>query len=364
MHRIHAIVHDICDAYWDRHMGALDEHGRPGYVPDPTYLRRHPPKMNISDDVCSIALGKGNEGPDGGTGLLKIRVDEPSLTRTKKVLCMVYTYEHRHSHVRAIAETWGPKCDGFVAASNKTDPSIGAVNILHEGPEAYHNMWMKVVAMYKYAYKHFIHDYDFFHFGGDDMYVIPENLRHTISTGNWKGPWNESQPLMLGGSYGISRRLRFCGGGAGYTLNTVALRLLVEKLMSKVDCRPHWQGSDEDILIAKCFFYTTGLQCLDTNDEKMEARYHPYSVDRHASWHKKRPLLNWKLLASPFHNITMKERLGQISERSVSFHLKTESGVDQQLSMRRLHAILYRLCPENSTLNISAETPQSILTPT
>jgi hypothetical protein len=30
---------------------------------------------------------------------------------------------------------FSPKCDGFMVGSTKTDPSIGAVNIPHEGPE-------------------------------------------------------------------------------------------------------------------------------------------------------------------------------------------------------------------------------------
>ena len=30
------------------------------------------------------------------------------------------------------------KCDGFIAASTETVPSIDAVSILHDGPEQYH----------------------------------------------------------------------------------------------------------------------------------------------------------------------------------------------------------------------------------
>jgi hypothetical protein len=40
------------------------------------------------------------------------------------------------SHLLALAAIiHRPKCDGFMVGSNKTDPSIGAVNIVHEGPE-------------------------------------------------------------------------------------------------------------------------------------------------------------------------------------------------------------------------------------
>ncbi|KAL7581373.1 hypothetical protein ACA910_021965 [Epithemia clementina (nom. ined.)] len=359
LYRIHAILTGVCDAYWDRYLGALDEQGRPGYVHDPTFLRNNPPKLNLSDGNCNVSLGQGDEGPSGAEGMVKIRTDLPESMQTKKVLCMVYTHEGRHAQVAAVAETWGPKCDGFLAASNKTDRSIGAVNILHEGPEAYDNMWMKVVSIFKYAHKHYINDFDFFHIGGDDMYVIAENLRYTISTGNWKAPWNTSEPLMLGGSVALSSKLRFCGGGGGYTLNKVALRLFAEKLYSDPECRPHWRGPEEDIWMAKCFFYATGMQCMDTNDEKFEARYHPFTADMHARWTKKDH--NSKLLEERFyHNITIKAGLGQISERSTTFHLKRESRVKklhltlaEDMGMRRFHAIVYNLCPSDSKLGVS-----------
>lgn len=33
------------------------------------------------------------------------------------------------------------KCDGFMVASTKTDKTLGTVNIPHEGPEEYNNIW-------------------------------------------------------------------------------------------------------------------------------------------------------------------------------------------------------------------------------
>jgi glycoprotein-N-acetylgalactosamine 3-beta-galactosyltransferase len=75
---------------------------------------------------------------------------------------MVYTHSNRHHvQMRAIAETWGPHCDGFLGASNVTDPTLGMVHLLHEGPEVYENMWLKVRAMWEYAYQHYRDDYDF-----------------------------------------------------------------------------------------------------------------------------------------------------------------------------------------------------------
>jgi hypothetical protein len=42
-----------------------------------------------------------------------------------------------------------------MVASTKTDKGLGAVNIPHEGPEEYNNIWQKVRAMWSYIYDNY-----------------------------------------------------------------------------------------------------------------------------------------------------------------------------------------------------------------
>ena len=49
--------------------------------------------------------------------------------------------------------------------------------IKHEGPEEYENMWQKSRAIWKYIYFHYRDDFDWFVLGGDDVFLIVENLR-------------------------------------------------------------------------------------------------------------------------------------------------------------------------------------------
>ena len=357
--RLHAILHGECDDVWEQHHGALDQRGVPGYVHDPTFLRKNPPPFSNhvvvkangeAQSVCEIPWGEGDEGRHGYRALQKIKLFPrlSSSSNQKKVLCLVYTHSGGHNdRVRAIAETWGPRCDGFMAASNQTDPSVGAVHLLHEGPEAYGNMWLKVRSMFQYVYDHYIDDYDFVHIGGDDHYVIPENLRYTVATGSWQGPWNDSEPLFLGGSLALGRKRRYCNGGSGYTLNRVALQLLVEELLATPRCMPHWPASYEDRLVASCF-RSVGLQCMDTNDERNETRYHTWNAEQHAAWKIGIPAQDWTKLRD-YHGIAWKEGLGQISESSVSFHLKSKHSQTADSGMRRYHAILYGLCNQTTT---------------
>jgi hypothetical protein len=93
---------------------------------------------------------------------------------------MVYTYEPNHNtNLQAIVDTWAEQCDGFFAASNATNPYLGAIDfsVYQQGPEDYGNMWQKVRAMWYYAYKNYRNDYDYFFICGDDVYLVPDNLR-------------------------------------------------------------------------------------------------------------------------------------------------------------------------------------------
>ena len=72
-----------------------------------------------------------------------------------------------------------------MAVSNKTDQELNIVNIVHEGPESYENMWQKVRAMWSYVYDHYYEKYDWFYIGttlhfqnsvykldGDDLHIV------------------------------------------------------------------------------------------------------------------------------------------------------------------------------------------------
>ena len=189
--------------------------------------------------------------------------------------------------------------------------------------------------------------FDFFHIGGDDHYVIPENLRWAISTGSCKGSWEQSKPLYLGGSLAVSNKRRYCGGGSGYTINGVALNMLITELWNQSSCFPHWQGPDEDVAISRCFRMRQ-IQCMDTNDELEETLWHPWDAAYHSTWNHTK-VANWyPTLLDKHQGIKSKDNMGQISKNSVSFHLKQLKKSDATLppdsGMRLYHALLYGQC--------------------
>ncbi|KAG7371862.1 hypothetical protein IV203_018004 [Nitzschia inconspicua] len=329
-------------------------------VHDPHFLIRNPPSFTVTNTTCSAPPGTGEEGPEGVRALYKIYVHQhdqlheealnsvPQQSKSKRrirLMCMVYTHSNRHDVLRAVAETYGHRCDGFLAASNLTDPSIGAFALTHDGPEEYGNMWNKVQKMWLYAYQHYLRQFDWFFICGDDTYAIPENLRKVAAyyedTEKEKGP-NGIPPLYLGASIPNSKNLRrrFCGGGAGYMLNQQAVLLLSRRILIG-EC-PDAMASDEDIRVARCLD-DAGVQCHDTNDAAEEVRFHHLDAQFHASWTPQRvSVWLWPKLQR-FHGIRGNQsKLEQISNTSTTFHLVKSKvrSKERDRGMRRYHAIL------------------------
>jgi len=149
-----------------------------------------------------------------------------------------------------------------MAASNFTDASLGIVNLIHEGEETYDNMWIKAKSMWAYAYDNFYDDYDFFHIGGDDVFLIVENLRlfldsEEIRTAQNGGTFlplgNETKqtPLYIGERFKRNGRLDdiFNSGGPGYVLNKAALKSLVVHGFVKYQNDSAW--SAEDVMVGR-----------------------------------------------------------------------------------------------------------------
>lgn len=70
------------------------------------------------------------------------------------VECWLFRYDENLSSF-CIRISNSQKCDGFMVASTKTDKGLGTVNIPHEGPEEYNNIWQKVRAMWSYIYDNY-----------------------------------------------------------------------------------------------------------------------------------------------------------------------------------------------------------------
>ena len=329
--------------------------------PLPLYYNR---SLIPLESICAQTPGQGLEGPQGYEILQKVQIanDTNHHQPQPRLLCAIYTHPLMHQLVRAAALTWGRHCNGFVAFSLETIPELNLLYLQHPGPEAYQNMWRKTRSIWQYVYRHYGKEYDLFHLGGDDMYVIPENLKLKYtqllaSASSTQESKNTTPAIFLGQWVPHGPDKHFVGGGGGYTLNQPALRALVEQALPH--CHVNTTASFEDRLVTKCL-HQIGIQPSDTRDPlTAEQTYHDHNPQslfdtipvppgnsrqrRRASFHAKAAAY-WETLPHPTQpNVTVGPRTGlqAVATHSVSFHK-----IHFPDYMVRLHVLLRpHLCP-------------------
>jgi hypothetical protein len=309
--------------------------------------------------VCTDDPGHGYED-EGGFKLLteKIKVTENNKTSPPvRLLCVIYTHDKMRDLARASALTWGYKCDGFLAFSTETIPGLGMVDLVHPGEESYGNMWQKTRSIWAYIYKHYRHQYDYFHLGGDDMYVIVENMRRLLAS--FESQTSRGDPVYLG-QWIRQKHKYYVAGGPGYTLNRVGLERFVEKALPV--CNVYAKASYEDRLFSSCM-KQLDIYGGDTRDFSTgEQHYHDCSPHclytsraaggRRASSHS-RAVAYWETLPHPDQvrhlneTVGPKNNLEAAAVYSVSLH-----NLHHPQYIARIHAILFpRTCPADSPLS-------------
>ena len=376
--------------------GARDVDGNWGYVADPTlvrtlileryrlerqqqqvvtelsyqdmidnhYLPFNNNTVNELQKVCETPPGKGPEMNGFDILAKKVVIDGPSpvprsntttaATATAlappaqhyyntptppRVFCGLYTYRKRHYLAREAAETWGWRCDGFLAFSDVTDPSFGAVDLPHYGDEHYDNMWQKVRSIWMYIYTNYGNDYDYFHVSGDDAMLMPINLQNYLWTIDDE---NGTKPLYVGGVARLGG-MWMCGGGSGYTLNRVVLEWLAS---GPFRTAPAKRVSNEDRQMGYTLRELT--RCYATHDVNGGKRYIGADPNYMA-------LLDGKSSRSKFMN-----EQHQMYQKLIGMNVSKAETVSSQalswhwlrapLTIKRLQAIMYRSCPKGTSI--------------
>jgi glycoprotein-N-acetylgalactosamine 3-beta-galactosyltransferase len=355
--------------YQDQFAGTgMEQQTSASLVPPLSYL---PMTANDTDTVCNLPPTKGGEGKEGWDVLLKVDVDAQDTNTTSpnsnstnpnrnytvdnddngafvskgKILCGIYTYGKMHSRMVGVTETWGWRCDGFLAASTATiddpnEPGFPATDLPHEGKEEYDNMWQKTRSILSYMYDHYFDDYDYFYLSGDDTHLIVENLRRYLYETE-QAHDAATTPLYMGMKVKAGKVV-FNGGGAGYVLNRVALQRLVVDAFPT--CLVHARQSSEDRFVGRCFDKISQIRPLDTVDALGRQRFHGMDSSFIGSFQGNVGYFN-KVYRDWGNRYGWKTGIDLVSDQSVSFHLLRGATI-----MRRHHAILYQSCPADTVL--------------
>jgi glycoprotein-N-acetylgalactosamine 3-beta-galactosyltransferase len=230
---------------------------------------------HIINDGGGVFEVKAEEGECSSLPLLeRIEVSKEKEENLPKVLCLIYSVARRKKQMQAQNDTWAPRCTKTLFLTDIPVPGLPTQVLKHDGEESYENMWQKLRAMYRYAYSIVMYhpeEYEWFYFGGDDVYLIVENLRAFLKTQEAKVPQIFGQPATV-------NKHTFLLGGPGYVMTLPALELLVRNL-NKDCCSPKVVSAQEDVLVSKC------MSCLDvalspTHDEENGLRFHPLNPDQ------------------------------------------------------------------------------------
>jgi hypothetical protein len=228
------------------------------------------------DTYSKQNTNKESESVEDGNG------DGPAPLR---LLCMSFTYEPRHSSVRAAMLTWARDCDGYLAASNSTsDSSLPTVTLQDGGAggevgESYETMSVKSRLIWTMvAQSQLIDEFDYFLLSGDDVYVLVDNLKaylryieQTTSGRNSEGKSGGKKekggvPIFVGRKMHQNALLQFYHGGSGYVMNRAAVAALHYLFATQPEaCLTRAYTSMEDVMTARCLMHA-GVSTFDAKD--------------------------------------------------------------------------------------------------
>jgi hypothetical protein len=209
-------------------------------------------------------------------------------------------------------------------------------------------MWQKVRSIWSFVYDNYYDKYDWFHVGGDDMYVIVDNLRLYLESDEIRAAANgglslpdgtetTQVPLYLGRQFANrgNRRQLFNTGGPGYTLNRAALKVLVTLGMPRYDAEAVVSSEDRRVARVLREFNVTPY---DTRDADGGDRYMHFSPARHYAFQRDERRNATTELGDWYRLVSGRDAPDRTAERSVAFHYL---GADD---MVRTHALLYGYC--------------------
>lgn len=194
--------------------------------------------------------------------------------------------------------------------------------------------WQKVRSILRFVGTHYLEDFDFFYQGGDDMYLLPENLRSFLAD-QVSDPTTED---YFGGRRfkQIGKGRIFNTGGPGYALSQATLRKLNTTSLDK--CSVNSRTSEEDVYITQCLKDFHGIDVVDTRDDQERERFHHFTPGWQYNWEPKKSghwgKWDWYGVYTKLWPPKLREDC--CAPDTISFHF-----MQRPATVRHLHALLY-----------------------
>lgn len=241
-------------------------------------------------------------------GVELIQVSNNTSSARERIYCFILTDSSRRENVKAVTQTWGPKCDYLLISSNASDPELNAVEMKAE--PTYENLWNKLNETMHYISRtsNQFKDYDWYFKVDTDSFVVMENLHAFLESSEVQEKKRQELPLIYGRRFAYpeyrelkdrylgetffwkrnqanrafgerffrkvanaSSRLVYPSGGAGYIMN----QQFASKLLDTLESDDTLYGiPDEDMAVGINMLYQ-GVITQPSLDSQGRQLFHP-----------------------------------------------------------------------------------------
>jgi hypothetical protein len=242
----------------------------------------------------------------------------------QRIYCVIKTFgQNLATRALTIHQTWARRCDKhvFLTATNLTqwnNIALPILNLMDVG-DNYLELSVKVFdALNLIIRQPQPYDFDWLFMADDDTYAMIENLRQLL--------YSTSEALAFGHLFMPRGVLGHLSGGAGYVINTVALRRMLPDLQTT--CSQWYIPGMEDVYVSRC------LQHLNVtlNGAIHDDHHQFYPLDFLTMYKTDFP--DWYL---DFNTLKSYPGFDCCSSRSITFHYTTREWMNVIEWARYMH---------------------------
>uniref|UniRef100_A0A0K0F4Q4 N-acetylgalactosaminide beta-1,3-galactosyltransferase n=1 Tax=Strongyloides venezuelensis TaxID=75913 RepID=A0A0K0F4Q4_STRVS len=232
------------------------------------------------------------------------------LQKNIRIFCVILTSpKFKSSKCIPQKNTWLKRCNGYVFASSKDDPTLPSIESFPK--DEYKYSFGKVKNALRWVWKNHKNDYDYVLKADDDTYFVMENLRAFLINEN---PNNHS---YLGFTiYNPPGNVAngYIQGGSGYVFSKKTFNTLVEKGLSNRKYCTQRNDVFDDKEIGKCLF-RMGILPTFLSDDRHRFVFNPELLSFVLA--KKKTVMNFYKELSLFQP---KRGMDSFSDFPIAFH--------------------------------------------
>uniref|UniRef100_A0A0N5BGG7 N-acetylgalactosaminide beta-1,3-galactosyltransferase n=1 Tax=Strongyloides papillosus TaxID=174720 RepID=A0A0N5BGG7_STREA len=195
------------------------------------------------------------------------------LQKDIRIFCVILTSpKFKFSKCIPQKMTWLKRCNGYVFASSKDDPTLPSIKAFPK--DHYKYSYGKVKNALRWVWKNHRNEYDYVLKADDDAYLVMENLRALLINEN---PDNHSYFGFT--VYNLPGNIAngFIQGGSGYVFSRKTFNTLVEKGFNNKKYCTQRNNVLDDLQIGRCLL-RMGIMPTFISDERKRFVFNPERV--------------------------------------------------------------------------------------